>query len=282
MIDSVIAGVAFSANPLNSDRDEMMVDSSWGLGESVVDGSVTADRYILDKIVFRVMEQTLGDKGNEKRLGEEGVTTLAIPDDDDRRRASSLTPDQLRQLTSLVCLVETTYGMPMDVEWAFVEADGVLAPRLLQARPITTLFALDEAMMTRPGEVRTLYFDCNVMSEATTTHPFTRMDLDFYCKTATSLCGVSFQQAETAGVKLFSDTDPRMPLYNGQTRQYLNMSWAFSLPFVTPDYVSKVGWCLSTAILSVAVLTTTPDLASMKCSIRMKTSFLGINSSLSI
>ena len=42
MVDAHKAGVAFSANPLNSDRDEIMVDSSWGLGESVVDGSVVA------------------------------------------------------------------------------------------------------------------------------------------------------------------------------------------------------------------------------------------------
>ena len=42
MVDSHKAGVAFTANPLNSDRDEIMIDSSWGLGESVVDGSVVA------------------------------------------------------------------------------------------------------------------------------------------------------------------------------------------------------------------------------------------------
>ena len=54
MVDSKTAGVAFSANPINSDRDECVIDSSYGLGISVVDGSVTADRYIYDKVMIKL------------------------------------------------------------------------------------------------------------------------------------------------------------------------------------------------------------------------------------
>ena len=78
MVDSVIAGVAFSANPLNSGRDELAIDSSWGLGDSVVDGSVTSDRHVVDKIQRgRVIEESIGKKGNEKSLGTGEVVEKA-------------------------------------------------------------------------------------------------------------------------------------------------------------------------------------------------------------
>lgn len=159
MVDSVVAGVAFSANPLNSDRDECVVDSSWGLGESVVDGSVTADRFIFDKVNKELVHQEIGEKPTEKRLDVINGQVKSVEVDKDRSDSCSLPSNSLHELVELVVCVEQEYGKPMDVEWAITE-DGVLI--LLQARPITTLFWLDENMMTGPGEKRILYYDFNI------------------------------------------------------------------------------------------------------------------------
>lgn len=251
MVDSVIAGVAFSANPLNSDRDELVIDSSWGLGESVVDGSVTADRYVVDKVQkpFRIIEESLGKKGNEKRLGAGGVVTKSIDEQDPRYSKSSLTPKQIEELSELVCLIETTYGMPMDVEWAFVANENddknssELTPKLLQARPITTLFAIDPEMMTKPGEKRRLYFDFNVLSEATTTTPFTTMDMDVYCKVfTTAALAVSLEEIETKNIVFFQPSDSNSIIYNGRTRQYFNMGFAFK--YADPQLLAEVSTIL--------------------------------------
>ncbi|OEU08764.1 pyruvate phosphate dikinase [Fragilariopsis cylindrus CCMP1102] len=166
MIDSQIAGVAFTANPLNSNRDELVIDSYHlrGLGESVVDGSVTADRYIVDKINSELIKQLVGvkgikkGKGIEKRLdmssgqagssggGGGGGIEHIIKENDPRRTESSLTKQQLQELTRLVCIVEVTYRMPMEIEWAFItgrhSGNYCLDLKLLQARPITTLLCL--------------------------------------------------------------------------------------------------------------------------------------------
>ena len=230
MVDSVIAGVAFSANPLNSDRDEIVIDSSWGLGESVVDGSVTADRYVVDKIQCgNVIEESIGTKGNEKRIGAAGVVEMPIKEEDPRYLQSSLSREQIQELSELVCLIEKTYGMPMDIEWAFVndgEKKSSLKPRLLQARPITTLYSLDPNMMTEPGAKRNLYFDFNVVSEATTTSPFTTLDMDVYSKmTCSAIFGISLEEQEKQGFSMFNYEDPRSFLYNGMTRQYTNFGW---------------------------------------------------------
>ncbi len=241
MVDSVIAGVAFSANPLNSDRDELVIDSSWGLGESVVDGSVTADRYVVDKIRRgRIIEESIGEKGIEKRLGAGGVVEKSIAKEDPRYSQSTLSPGQIRDLCDLVCLIESTYGMPMDVEWAFVaDESSSLSPRLLQARPITTLFSIDPEMMTEPGAKRRLYFDINVLSEATTTNPFSTMDMDLYCNiSSAALFGVSFDEARTKNLSIFTEGDPNALLYNGMTRQYAN--FGFMLKYTGTDALAKV------------------------------------------
>lgn len=141
------------ANPLNSDRDECVVDSSYGLGISVVDGSVTADRYVYDKVAKKVVQQIVGSKKVEERLRlveGGGVQTISI-EDVARQSALSLSMEQLKELVNLVEAVEKAYGIPIDIEWAYTEKNQLM---LLQARPITTLFCLDENMMTAPGERR--------------------------------------------------------------------------------------------------------------------------------
>ncbi|EOD42046.1 hypothetical protein EMIHUDRAFT_447557, partial [Emiliania huxleyi CCMP1516] len=72
MVDAATAGVAFSANPLNSDLDEMLVDAGYGLGESVVDGSIVADRFVWDKVGGRLLESKVGSKAQEVRLAADG------------------------------------------------------------------------------------------------------------------------------------------------------------------------------------------------------------------
>lgn len=241
MVDSIIAGVAFSANPLNSDRDELVIDSSWGLGESVVDGTVTADRYIVDKIVpkgkhgYAIKESTIGHKGSETRIDVAGGTmTRSVKAS--KQETSSLNNLQIQELTRFVCLVEEAYGMPMDVEWAFVEAtprngsdedetepSTNLELKLLQARSITTLYHLDPKMMTKKGERRRLYFDPNIISEATTTSPFTTLDNDFFTKMGMVCMGVTLAEQEKKQFSIVSD-NPNMPYFNADTRQYMNVS----------------------------------------------------------
>merc|ERR1712137_949457 len=102
----------------------------------------------------------------------------------------------------------------MDIEWAFTK-DGQL--KLLQARPITTLFPIQPGMLTQPGEKRFLYYDFNICNEATTVSPFTHMDVTFRVDTTPIL--------EPWMESLHIIEDPHQFLFNGLTRQYLNFSY---------------------------------------------------------
>lgn len=127
------SAVVFSANPVNGRLDEIVVNASYGLGESIVGGSTTPDTFVLRKSDLEILSRTIG----EKRLmtvpspgGTREVETPAL-----LRSKASITDSEAVELAALALRLEAVDGAPVDVECAI--AAGSLY--LLQSRPITTL-----------------------------------------------------------------------------------------------------------------------------------------------
>jgi len=141
MVKSEKAGVMFTGNPVNNDVTEIMINSSWGLGESVVSGSVSPDEYILDKKTLKIKEKNIADKKIMMIEQEEGIGTKTVPVDKylgpEKVNEESLSEKELQVLGDAASAIESIYGDPMDVEWA-LDADTQKL-YILQARPITTL-----------------------------------------------------------------------------------------------------------------------------------------------
>lgn len=137
MVQSQVAGVMFTANPVTGRRHEAVIDASPGLGESVVSGAVNPDHFVVDTATGRITERRLGDKLTSIRSlpggGTERVPTALA--------GACVTDDQVRALAALGARVEALYGSPQDTEWA-IDAGGTLW--LTQARPITTLYPIPE------------------------------------------------------------------------------------------------------------------------------------------
>ena len=135
MVDADVSGILFTANPATGDRSELLVNASFGLGESVVGGRVTPDTYVLDRAGLEAKETFIGTK--EEMIvsaGEQGTKTQPVPEGD--RNEPSLSAEALRELASLSLDIERLFdGLPQDIEWAV--ADGKCW--LLQSRPITKL-----------------------------------------------------------------------------------------------------------------------------------------------
>ena len=83
-----------------------MILPRYGLGISVVDGSVTADRYIYDKVENKMVQQIVGNKKVEQRL--------CLVDDVARQKEHSLSQEQLKELVKLVEVIEQAYGIPIE------------------------------------------------------------------------------------------------------------------------------------------------------------------------
>lgn len=133
MIESEVAGVLFTANPINNRRDEMVLNASWGLGEAIVSGLVTPDTWIAQK-GGEILERDIARKEIAIEYAEEGGTReVAVPDA--KSGVACLSDEQVRLLVALGERIEEHYTRPMDIEWARARETFYM----LQARPITTL-----------------------------------------------------------------------------------------------------------------------------------------------
>ena len=136
MVDSDKAGVMFTVNP-STGENIALIEGSWGLGESVVSGSVTPDNYAVDKETNEILNVTISDK-KTMFTNEEGGTSIQVDVPEDLRKERVLSDEELLELVAMAKRVEGHYGKPQDTEWAF--HDGNLF--LLQSRPITLVQVL--------------------------------------------------------------------------------------------------------------------------------------------
>jgi pyruvate,water dikinase len=139
LIDAEVAGVLFTRDPLDPDGKRMLVEASWGLGDSVVSGRVTPDRFHLDHGTGALLEQHV----NTKSVMVTPAGECAVPAD--RQNLACLDAGRLAQLAELGRKVEAFYGAARDVEWAW--AEGCFW--LLQARPITVADAAEREKVRR-------------------------------------------------------------------------------------------------------------------------------------
>lgn len=132
MIESEKSGVLFTVNPVNKKENEMQINASFGLGESVVSGRVTADSYIIDKS-GNIIEVNIGSKETQIIYGYKETVEVSV--NSDKRKTRALNDREILELMKCGLEIEKHYGMPMDIEWA-IKNDIVY---ILQARAITTL-----------------------------------------------------------------------------------------------------------------------------------------------
>ena len=156
MVPCEVAGVAFTINPIKGDLSELLINSNFGLGESVVSGEGQIDQFALDRNTHSLREQRLGQKSHKIVPSCSG--TAQVPLSPQESSASSLSPEQLAQVSALALRVEQHYHFPQDIEWGFVDNQLFL----LQSRPITTIpprWTRDESAERFPTAITPLTWD---------------------------------------------------------------------------------------------------------------------------
>ncbi len=134
-VESTRAGVMFTVNPATGQRDELVIEGSFGLGEAVVSGSVSPDRYIVEKATLAIRRREVHHKDLVIEYAPGGGTAQRALSEEEALRPV-LGDDEVVAVAELGRLIEAHYGSPQDTEWAF-DPDGSLW--MLQSRPITTL-----------------------------------------------------------------------------------------------------------------------------------------------
>lgn len=125
--------VAFSVDPVRGDRERVMVNASFGLGESIVSGTVTPDTYVVRRSDRQIVERSIGSKERMTVAAPHGVRNVAVPTL--LRGAAALSDDEVLAVATLALDLERELDHPVDIEAAF--AGGELY--LLQCRPVTAV-----------------------------------------------------------------------------------------------------------------------------------------------
>ena len=133
LVDADVAAIAFSAHPVTRDRSVVLVNASWGLGESLAAGTVTPDEYEIRKADLAITHRGIADKTIETVRTATGTQDRPVAAD--RRKAPTLDDAGVVRVAELAIALEAESGQPVDIECAF--SGGELY--LLQSRPITTL-----------------------------------------------------------------------------------------------------------------------------------------------
>ena len=134
MVDARSAGVAMTLDPINGDRTKIVIDASWGLGESVVSGEITPDNFTVEKVLMQVQKRRISEKTHEIVADPAARRTIDREIEADRRSQPSLSDDEVIAVAQLARRLEKAIGGPQDLEWA-IDRQGRLVA--LQCRPET-------------------------------------------------------------------------------------------------------------------------------------------------
>lgn len=210
MVFPQASGIVFTADPITANRKLLSIDASFGLGEALVSGIVSADCYKVREgeiVSKRIATKKLAIYGQK----EGGTKTQQL--EPDRQKAQTLSDPQILQLAGIGRQIEAYFGQPQDIEWCLANDTFYI----VQSRPITTLYPIPEAN----DQENRVYI--SVGHQQMMTDPIKPLGLSFFLLTTAA-------PMRTAGGRLFVDVTNRLASPDG--RQMLVNTLGQSEPLV--------------------------------------------------
>jgi len=147
MIQSEVSGICFTAHPVTKDKNQMVIEAGYGLGEAIVGGKITPDTYVIEKLKsqnsnLKTQKQKLNFKIIDKNISKQemmivkkGKETKEVKVSKEKQEKQKLTDKQILKLAQLCQKIENYYNSPQDIEWCLEKGRFYI----VQSRPITTL-----------------------------------------------------------------------------------------------------------------------------------------------
>ena len=134
MVESEISGICFTVHPVTQNKNQMIIEAGWGLGEAIVSGSITPDSYVIDKRDWSMVDINIAKQEKQiVRCLRKGVKwTPVLKNKQDKQK---LNGRQILELAKICVRIEKHYKKPQDIEWALKNNKFYI----VQSRPITTL-----------------------------------------------------------------------------------------------------------------------------------------------
>jgi pyruvate, water dikinase len=143
MVQSDVSGVMFTINPVTNDKDRIIVDAVWGLGEMIVQGSVIPDHYVVQKDTFAILSKEISNQSVQLIKNGEKTDEREVPKS--WRDKQKISDDEIVKLAKIAQGLQDHYYFPQDIEWA-KEGKNLY---IVQTRPVTTM--KEESKVTKEG-----------------------------------------------------------------------------------------------------------------------------------
>jgi len=144
MVQSDVSGILFTINPVTNDKNQIVIEAIWGLGEKIVQGAYTPDHYLIQKKTWKILQKQVNLQKLQLVFSKNKNRETKVP------RSKQLKPklkeDQIITLAKLGHQIQQHYYFPQDIEWA-IENNQLY---IVQTRPVTTIGDLAEKSATQP------------------------------------------------------------------------------------------------------------------------------------
>ncbi|MGB9628329.1 MAG: PEP/pyruvate-binding domain-containing protein [Thermodesulfobacteriota bacterium] len=134
MVNACASGIGFTVDPISGDDTKVVLESNWGLGEGVVSGEGSVDRFVIDKNTLEILERIIGEKSRHVVSKGIGAEWEEVPLE--KRSIPCLNDSEIKELARLAIEIEKKLECPQDIEWA-IDSDFPFPKNIffLQTRP---------------------------------------------------------------------------------------------------------------------------------------------------
>lgn len=162
MVQSETSGVMFTTDPVTSQKNHILIEAVYGLGEMIVQGAVTPDRFVVNKGTMKIVSKTIARQ--TVQLIKNGKTTKEVKVSKEKQQKQKVTNSQVIEIAKIGKKIQQHYFFPQDIEWAIAKGKVYI----LQTRPITTL---SENEKTEEKQNKELLADKKVILAGTPASP---------------------------------------------------------------------------------------------------------------
>lgn len=134
MIESEVSGVVFTVHPVTKNKNHMIIEAGFGLGEAIVSGSITPDSFIINKKDLSISDVNISTQ-KKKIMRKEGGGIKWMGINNKERGNQKISGERVVELAGICVKIEKHYKKPQDIEWALEDSKLYI----MQSRPITTL-----------------------------------------------------------------------------------------------------------------------------------------------
>lgn len=150
MVQSEVSGVMFSIDPSHNDKDRIIIEAVWGLGEMIVQGAVIPDKYVVQKGTFAILSKEVSDQSIQLVRDKKGENKEAEVSKNIRDK-QKITDNEVVALAKMAAKLQEHYYFPQDIEWAKEKNELFI----VQTRPITTIAQTNKTVeKTKEGELK--------------------------------------------------------------------------------------------------------------------------------